>query len=224
VWVEHLETRAKIFSALGDSRRLEIADEVATADRTPGELMEKLEMSSALLAHHLDVLEDARIIQRFSSNFDRRKRFVRLHHLAAPFVKPSAILGPVIFVCRHNSARSQLAAAIWQSRMSTSATSAGTDPAAQIHRLAKDIASQHQLALLATHPKKFDSRDARGKTVITVCDQSHDELDDPLTRLHWSIPDPSVENNINAFESTFAELLQRIIHHEQQTTNTKEKK
>ena len=219
----HLQTRAKIFSALGDPRRLEIADEVATTDRTPGELMEKLEMSSALLAHHLDVLEDAQIIQRISSNFDRRKRFVRLHHLAAPYVKPSAILRPVIFVCRHNSARSQLAAAIWQSRMSTSATSAGTDPAMQIHPLAKEIASQHQLALLATHPKKFNIRDARGKTVITVCDQSHDDLDEPLSRLHWSIPDPSVENNVNAFESAFAELLQRITHLELQTSATKER-
>ena len=92
----------------------------------------------------------------------------------------------------------------------------------QIHPLAKEIASQHQLAVLATHPKKFNSRDARGKTVITVCDQSHNDLDEPLSRLHWSIPDPSVENNVNAFESAFAELLQRITHLELQTSTTKE--
>lgn len=51
--------RAEVFAALGDSRRLEIAEELASSDRTPGELIEKLELSSALLAHHLDVLEDA---------------------------------------------------------------------------------------------------------------------------------------------------------------------
>ncbi|MEY2779662.1 MAG: ArsC protein [Actinomycetota bacterium] len=222
--VSDLAIRAKIFAALGDPRRLEIADEVAASDRTPGELMEKLEMSSALLAHHLDVLEDAQVIQRFTSHFDRRKRFIRLHQIAAPYVEPTKIMRPVIFVCRHNSARSQLAAAIWQARMATSATSAGTDPASKIHPLTVKIASKHQLKLLATQPKKFDIRDARGKIVITVCDQSHDDLDEPLSRLHWSIPDPSVENSADAFESAFDELLNRIAHLEQKTDYSKEEK
>ena len=54
--------RAALFAALGDPIRLEIAEELSRSDRTPGELVEKFELSSALLAHHLDVLESAGLI------------------------------------------------------------------------------------------------------------------------------------------------------------------
>ncbi|NCZ88504.1 MAG: ArsR family transcriptional regulator, partial [Actinobacteria bacterium] len=84
-----LATRAALFAALGDPLRLKIADELATSDRTPGELLEWVDVSSALLAHHLDVLEAAGVIERTTSHADGRKRFVRLvpqhRHLLAPF-------------------------------------------------------------------------------------------------------------------------------------------
>ncbi|MFZ9817260.1 MAG: ArsR/SmtB family transcription factor, partial [Ilumatobacteraceae bacterium] len=73
-----LQRRANVFAALGDPRRLEIAEELSRSDRTPGELIEKFELSSALLAHHLDVLEHAGLIERTNSHADGRKRLVRL--------------------------------------------------------------------------------------------------------------------------------------------------
>ena len=48
--------RAQVFAALGDELRLEIVEELVWSDRTPGELIEKFEIRSALLVHHLDVL------------------------------------------------------------------------------------------------------------------------------------------------------------------------
>jgi DNA-binding transcriptional ArsR family regulator len=41
-----------MFAALGDRLRLDIVDELALSDRTPGELIQKFEITSALLAHH----------------------------------------------------------------------------------------------------------------------------------------------------------------------------
>ena len=127
--------RAALFAALGDPIRLEIAEELSRSDRTPGELVEKFEMSSALLAHHLDVLESAGLIERTESHADRRKRFVRLVERHRPLLIGAPAATSVVFVCRQNSARSQLAAAIWQRIVGTTATSAGTAPATAVHHL-----------------------------------------------------------------------------------------
>jgi protein-tyrosine-phosphatase/DNA-binding HxlR family transcriptional regulator len=202
--------RAALFAALGDPNRLEIAEELSRSDRTPGELVEKFEMSSALLAHHLDVLESAGLIERTESHADRRKRFVRLverhRHLLVGARAPTS----VIFVCRQNSARSQLAAAIWQRIIGTTATSAGTAPATTVHPLTVQVARQHQLDLRSAVPLQYFASQTRGKTVITVCDQSHDDLKRPLSRLHWSLRDPVDDGTTAAFEATYQELVERI--------------
>ncbi|NBO68108.1 MAG: ArsR family transcriptional regulator [Actinobacteria bacterium] len=205
-----LQHRAKVFAALGDPRRLEIVEELSRSDRTPGELIEKFEIGSALLAHHLDLLEDAGLIERLESHADRRKRFIRLIDRDLPYLSPFVAPPNVIFVCRQNSARSQLAAAIWRSIVGGQVESAGTKPATQVHPLTLKVASRHQLDLTTAKPRTFKPNDARGKTVITVCDQSHDELKTPLSRIHWSMPDPAELGTVTAFERTFHELVERI--------------
>jgi len=121
--------RAQVFAALGDPLRLDIVDELVLSDRTPGELIQKFEIPSALLAHHLDVLENAQIIERIESSADRRKRFIRLTERNLPLLVASKHPEKIQFICRQNSARSQLAAAIWKKFVGTAASSAGTDPA-----------------------------------------------------------------------------------------------
>ena len=202
--------RAALFAALGDPIRLEIAEELSRSDRTPGELVEKFELSSALLAHHLDVLESAGLIERTESHADRRKRFVRLIERHRPLLIGAPAATSVIFVCRQNSARSQLAAAIWQRIVGTTATSAGTAPATAVHPLTMQVARQHQLDLRSAVPLQYFASHSRGKTVITVCDQSHDDLKRPLSRLHWSLRDPVEDGTMAAFEATYQELVERI--------------
>jgi protein-tyrosine-phosphatase/DNA-binding HxlR family transcriptional regulator len=208
--VSNLEHRAEVFAALGDPRRLEIAEELSRSDRTPGELIEKFELSSALLAHHLDVLEHAGLIERTHSHADGRKRFVRLvgHHRA--LLSDISVPSHVMFVCRHNSARSQLAAAMWRHMVGTHAESAGTQPAAAVHPLAVSVARRHHLNLRAARPSLYNASNRRGLTIITVCDQSHDDLTAPLSRLHWSLPDPVETGTVAAFESTYHELIERM--------------
>lgn len=81
--------RAQVFAALGDPLRLDIVDELVLSDRTPGELIQKFEIPSALLAHHLDVLENAEIVERIESSADRRKRFIRLTERNLPLLVAS---------------------------------------------------------------------------------------------------------------------------------------
>jgi protein-tyrosine-phosphatase/DNA-binding HxlR family transcriptional regulator len=203
--------RAQMFAALGDRLRLDIVDELTLSDRTPGELIQKFEIPSALLAHHLDVLENAQIVERIESSADRRKRFVRLAERNLPLLVSSKYPGNIQFICRHNSARSQLAAAIWKKLIGTAASSAGTEPAKTVHPLTIQIAKRHNLDLGQAIPRKYRPTSAHGRLEITVCDQSHDDLSMPLSRSHWSLPDPSNIGTIAAFEQTYQELFKRII-------------
>jgi protein-tyrosine-phosphatase len=205
-----LQQRANVFATLGDPRRLEIAEELSRSDRTPGELIEKFELSSALLAHHLDVLGRAGLVERTDSHADGRKRFVRLLPRHRAVLHIAAAPRDVTFVCTHNSARSQLAAALWRKIVGTQAGSAGTRPAAVVHPLALKVAKRHQLDLSSARPMLYTTRKHRGSTIITVCDQSHDDLANPLARLHWSLPDPVEAGTSTAFEATYHELINRI--------------
>ena len=204
-----LQRRANVFAALGDPRRLEIAEELSRSDRTPGELIEKFELSSALLAHHLDVLEHAGLIERTNSHADGRKRFVRLLPQHRTMLAAHAMPREVTFVCTHNSARSQLAAALWRRLTGRKADSAGTQPADQVHPSAIEVAKRHGLDLRNSRPRRLGSVDS-ATTIITVCDQAHDELPGSLRRLHWSVADPAEVGTVRAFNDAFTTLHERI--------------
>ncbi|MEZ5258126.1 MAG: helix-turn-helix domain-containing protein [Ilumatobacteraceae bacterium] len=133
-----LAERAARHAALGDPVRLAIVDELFVSDRSPVELRRLLELESNLLAHHLDVLEGVGLIERTRSAGDARRRYVRLAQAAlpiSPVVAPSPWIRPrrALFVCTRNSARSQLAAALWREMTGAPAESAGTEPAQEVH-------------------------------------------------------------------------------------------
>ncbi|GDX20280.1 putative regulatory protein, ArsR family [Actinomycetes bacterium] len=202
--------RARIFSALGDPRRLEIVDELSMSDRTPNELIQKFEIPSALLAHHLDVLEGAGLIRRIASSADKRKRFVQIVRRNLPIIPQFAIPKSVIFVCRQNSARSQLAEALWRLHIGPNVASAGTTPALDVHPLTRKIAALHQLDVDNASPRRFEPSAIKEQTIITVCDQSYEELKPPFRHFHWSIADPAEANTLDAFEQTINDLGERL--------------
>ena len=76
--MESILDRAAVHAALGEPVRLAIVEDLATSDRSPKELAVRLSLPTNLLAHHLDVLEGAGLIERFVSAGDRRRRYVRL--------------------------------------------------------------------------------------------------------------------------------------------------
>jgi protein-tyrosine-phosphatase len=114
-----------------------------------------------------------------------------------------------LFLCSHNSARSQLAAALWTARTGLPATSAGTHPAPQVHRGAVAAARRAGLDLGAAVPRTL-GRISRGTQVVTVCDRAHEELDPASTWWHWSIPDPVPAGTTAAFDAVVAAVDARI--------------
>ena len=215
--MEHLDAadsvaeRSAVHAALGEPVRLGIVEDLAVSDRSPTELAARFSVSTNLLAHHLGVLEDVGLIERFVSAGDRRRRYVRLVRtpLARLGVATARPAGPVLFVCSHNSARSQLAAALWTARTGAVATSAGTHPADRVHPEAVAAASRAGLDLDGAKPRLLGAA-GHADLVVTVCDQAHEELDPEPARWHWSLPDPVGDGRSAAFDAVITELDDRI--------------
>jgi protein-tyrosine-phosphatase len=207
-----IEQRAAVYAALADPMRLRIVDELAASDRSPRELAAWLEMAPNLLAHHLDVLEGAGLVSRSHSSGDGRRRYVRLRAAALdglwrpPRIEPQ----PALFVCSQNSARSQLAAALWRRETNCAGSSAGTHPARRVHRGAMDAAARAGLDLGDAVPRRIEEVAERPALTVTVCDRAHEGLAGSERWLHWSIPDPVESRTAEAFDEVLAELCRRM--------------
>jgi protein-tyrosine-phosphatase/DNA-binding transcriptional ArsR family regulator len=210
--MDDVELRAARHAALGDPARLRIVDELAVSDRSPVELRRRLGIESNLLAHHLDVLEGVRLVVRSRSSGDGRRRYVHLllgvHDRVG--LRPAVAPQRALFVCSANSARSQLAAALWKQLTATPALSAGTHPAERVHPGAVAAGRRAGVGLGAATPTALSSLREVPPLVITVCDRAHEELDAPPGWLHWSVPDPVPAGTRAAFDATVAELADRI--------------
>jgi len=206
-----LQARAAVHAALGEPARLAIIDELAVSDRSPKELAGRLAMPSNLLAHHLEVLEQVGLIERTSSAGDGRRKYVRLRHdpIAGLELTGRAPSGELLFLCSHNSARSQLAAALWTARTGGRSSSAGTRPATGVNRGAVAAARRAGISLEDAVPKHIDVI-APNSQVVTVCDRVHEELVAGSDWWHWSIPDPVERGTQEAFDAVVAELDRRI--------------
>ena len=207
-----LASRAARHAALGEPARLAIVDELTRSDRSPIELRRLLAIESNLLAHHLDTLEAAGIIRRSRSSGDGRRRYVHLVPGALDVLAPRRPLPArrALFVCTRNSARSQLAAALWRSIAGAPAESAGTHPADRVDPGALAAAKRAGLDLAGSTPRTLDQVGKIPGLVVTVCDQAHEELAPDDTWLHWSIPDPVAAGGRRAFDAALAELGERI--------------
>lgn len=204
--------RAAVHSALADPGRLAIVDRLMSGDASPSELQATLSVASNLLAHHLKVLEGAGLVRRLRSEGDRRRTYLRLIHVALDVLVPQVRepVDRVIFVCTRNSARSQLATAIWHRRSTVPAASAGTHPAARVHPDAVAAARRRKLSLRPRRPQHLSEVLQPTDLVIAVCDNAHEELPADLHRLHWSIPDPVRVARRDAFDQTLDDLIDRI--------------
>lgn len=204
--------RVSIHAALADPARLAIVDRLLEGDASPTELQLLLSIASNLMAHHVRVLETAGIIRRARSEADRRRVYLCLNVEALEAMVPSASreASRILFVCTQNSARSQLAVAIWNRRSNVRAASAGTHPATEVHPGAIAAAQRHHLGMRPHTPAHLDHMLAPGDLVIAVCDNAHEELPSDLQRIHWSIPDPVRTAAPEAFDRSVEALTERI--------------
>jgi protein-tyrosine-phosphatase len=209
--IEHLERRAAVHAALADPARLYVVDLLSHGDLSSTELQTALGMPSNLLAHHLRVLEDQGMISRSRSQGDHRRSYVHLLPEALDGVATGTYASArrVVFVCTANSARSQLAAAIWRRASTIPATSAGTHPADRVDPGALKAARRHHLDLADARPRALTDVLAEQDFVITVCDSAHEELR-AGGAIHWSVPDPVLVGTATAFDAAYDDLARRV--------------
>lgn len=223
-----LERRVRVHAALADPGRLQIVDVLALTDASPTELERALGMASNLLAHHMGVLERAGLVSRHRSEADRRRSYVQLVPAALDGLLPTEVQPAtrVVFVCTANTARSQLAAALWTQASDIPATSAGTHPAETIAPGALRAAARHGLDLPESPPRHLADVVTAHDLVVTVCDNAHEELatrQDPTSgpsaggadaarvrRLHWSVADPVPTGDSAAFDTACDDLARRV--------------
>lgn len=222
-----LARRVALHAALADPARLQIVDHLSIGDAAPSDLQELLDIPSNLLSHHLGVLERAGLLKRHRSEADRRRTYVRLLPEVLGLMLPGSLppqttpFSRIVFVCTANSARSQLAAALWREASEVPVASAGTHPASAVAKGAVAVAKRHGLRLVGS-PQSIDGFLHSQDLVVTVCDNAHEELaheglfqeglEAPTMRLHWSIPDPVRAGTANAFDTAFDDLHRRINH------------
>ena len=126
----------------------------------------------------------------------------------------------VLFLCTHNSARSQMAEGLLRAlggpdvevvSAGTEATQVRTEAISVMRELDIDISGQTSKTLDRYLQERLDY-------VITVCDSANDAcpiFPGPARRIHWWIPDPSGasgsgEERLAAFRAARDDLRQRI--------------
>jgi Protein-tyrosine-phosphatase len=126
----------------------------------------------------------------------------------------------VLFVCRQNSARSQMAEVLLNTlgRARFHAFSAGLAPAGELHPLARETIHNAGFTASGLRPKgleSFSSHDAaRMDFVFTVCEDLTpwaETLPGRAMVAHWPIPDPTTVEGSHAEKSAaFAEAFKMI--------------
>jgi protein-tyrosine-phosphatase len=151
-------------------------------------------------------------VVRTRSEGDRRRTYLQLRpKTLALLAAPDLAAHRVVFVCTRNSARSQLAAALWRARTGRPVASAGTHPAARVHPRAVKIGHRHGLVLDPAATAHVDDVVRPGDLLIAVCDNAHEDLTGPRrARLHWSVPDPVRADTDAAFEAAYTDLADRV--------------
>lgn len=210
--MDDLQRRVDAFAALGDRGRLRIVDLLAFGDMSSSEIALALGMKSNLVAFHTNVLHERGIVRRVRSESDGRRTYLQLipEAFSALAVADTAVEGRVVFVCTANSARSQLAAAIWAEHSGIPSASAGMQPADRVNPGAIEAATRHGISLDPDAvPRALEQVARPGDFLISVCDQAHEQMkgrDD----VHWSIRDPAKSGSVEAFDTTVSELRARI--------------
>jgi ArsR family transcriptional regulator, arsenate/arsenite/antimonite-responsive transcriptional repressor / arsenate reductase (thioredoxin) len=205
--------RAEVHRALSDEARLQIIDELALSDRTPQELARIIGSETNLLAHHLGVLTEAGLVRRRVSSGDRRRRYISLETGMVRGLLPELRLpaSSVVFVCTHNSARSQFAEALLRSRSKIRVQSAGPNPRSSLHPKAIQVGTELGVDLSGLRPKGYGDVEGSPDLVISVCDLALEaRIPFQARRLHWSIPDPVETGRVEDFRRSFIEIDRRV--------------
>jgi ArsR family transcriptional regulator, arsenate/arsenite/antimonite-responsive transcriptional repressor / arsenate reductase (thioredoxin) len=225
--------------ALADTTRIAILRRLSLTDLRGGEMVDWLGMPHNAISYHLKQLRDLGLLRDRRSSGDARDIYysLNLHRLerlygavghalrvpgATTHEDHPAMRGTecrVLFLCTHNSARSQLAEGLLRQRTGgrVAVASAGSAPT-EIHPRTLALLNAHGIDGSVHYAKPMTQYvDTQFDYVITVCDRAREHCPafpgEPQA-LHWSIPDPIAVADeagcAEAFQAVWQELDQRI--------------
>lgn len=200
---------ASIFAALSDVTRLQVTLFIYRCSPNPVcacSFPEVFNISRSTISHHLTKLVNAGILGReqqgkwayysIASEFDTQFLDVVAKHVPQQTTRrKEAAVTKILFACRQNAGRSQMAAAIAQELATSDVTimSAGTEPAEEVHPEVRDALAEIGLEPFA-QPEKLDPAKVKmADWVITMgCGESCPIF--PGTHYEdWEVADPSGE-------------------------------
>ncbi|GHO95098.1 ArsR family transcriptional regulator [Reticulibacter mediterranei] len=235
----------EFFKVLAHEIRWRLLQLLARSDYSGQELVRLLSQPQNLVSYHLRLLAEHHLVRERRSSADERSIYYSLdleilrtlyfgagdalHPLLATSQTEETLvretvarLAPlrILFLCTHNSARSQMAEGIlrYLGAGRIDVMSAGNHPTA-LHPLAVQACASIHIDIGQQRAKPLDElHDLTFDYIITVCDRVRESCPtfpgDP-ERLHWSLPDPALaqgseQERVAVFEQTCRELLKRI--------------
>lgn len=229
---------------LAHEQRWKLVAALAVSDRRVQELVGAVQQPQNLVSYHLRKLREHALVKERRSAADGRDIYysLDLDRLKGMLMSTGEALHPglggqpdaqdgiplarerkpsrVLFLCTHNSARSQMAEGILRHLAGDKVEvfSAGTE-VTRVHPLAIKVMAARSIDISGQRSKHMDELLGQGfDYVITVCDRAGETC--PVfpgepERIHWSIPDPSgVQGDeavrLRAFESAATDLFARI--------------
>lgn len=234
---------ARSFRVLADDTRLAIVQLLVLTNLTAGEIVERVGAPQNAVSYHLRQLRELRLVRDRQSSLDGRdvyysldlERLKALYHAAGSALHPALLRDRgeslsslptdsklrFLFLCTHNSARSQLTEALARliGGHAIEASSAGRDPR-ELHPFTVRLLEDWQVDVSQHSAKTVDRfRVQSFDFVITVCDRMREDcptFPGCATVAHWSLPDPtSIEDpdeQWGVFRSIAGELRTRIAY------------
>ncbi len=225
---------------LAHDLRWQLLTALAHSDYRVQELADRLQRPMNLVSYHLRQLREAGLVQERRSSADGRDlyctldlaEFARRYRASAialhPAVASDISMHPnrrqmsLLFLCTHNSARSQMAEALLRAQCGTrpiEVASAGNYPST-VHPTAIAIMQEAGIDIRAQTSKHLDTlRNQHFDYIVTVCDQVREHcpvFSGSPEPIHWSIPDPALATGTpteqEVFRSTAAQLAVRVNH------------
>lgn len=223
-----------ILTLLSHHIRWQILSALVQSDQRATELVELLNQPQNLISYHLQKLRRSGLVHIQRSRADGREvyysldmdRARQLYFSAGESLHPAIsdnvskadeftsgkLNARVLFLCTHNSARSQMAEGILRKRSgeNVEAFSAGTEPTS-VHPLA--IRALQGMSIDIAHQRSKSVQEFLGQNfdyIITVCDRAREVCPvfpgDPV-QIHWSFPDPvEVEGSESLRLAAFREI------------------
>lgn len=236
--IQAINQPPELLKLLAHDLRWGILKTLSTSDHRVQELVSLVNEPMNLVSYHLKKLREDGIVTTRRSEADGRDIYYSLDvgKLRDLFQAAGAALHPgivynkslepmpktsqplkVLFVCTHNSARSQMAEALLRNRVGErmAVSSAGSQPTAlhpdaisTMDRLGIDIRGQHSKSLQDFDGQAFDY-------VITVCDRAREvcpTFPGNDAYLHWGFADPATIEDGSERQQVFAQIATHLTH------------